>query len=247
MAPFGAAALAAYSIYWSDERRHEVTIILNKYQDPLLLAAAALRHKFKGITFRVGSGTPPLCHSRVDDIGISPIPDDNSSIVIGTQDPPPLPSPSGSSSPRSPSRPSNSTTPSNPRSPSSPTNPTATILQPRPTVSPIATQMVVDDYIIIHTAFLVGQFFCWVYILREESQFISIQRTQKTTSLTNAFFKIEETWSRFSGGDFRLLRGELMTVTNDGQRSWVMLHFVGVGTMIRSSKIGLAISPIEMN
>lgn len=141
-----AAALAAYTTCWSDRRkRHsEAAIILNKYQDPLLLAAASLRHKIRGILAVTGSSS-----------------------LYGDA-----------------------------------------------------------DYNVVNTAFLIGQFFAWVHILRLESQFLSIQRTHKTRHLTDAFFDIEEAWSRDSKGhSFALWRGqqsaigELLTVIEDGQRS----------------------------
>jgi hypothetical protein len=149
----GAAALVAYTTCWSDERkrRTEAAIILSKYQDPLLLAASALRHKILGL-------------------------------LVGT------PIPDGG-------YPRNVTT----------------------------------DYHIINTAYLVGQFFAWVYILRVESQFLTIQRSHKTKMLTRAFFEIEEAWSTDSERSrFMLWRGqqsaigELMTVIDsNGQRSCV--------------------------
>jgi len=61
---------------------------------------------------------------------------------------------------------------------------------------------VAEDYIVVNTAFL-GQFFAWVYILRIESQFLSIQRSHKTRALTDAFFDIEEAWTE-AGDRFML-------------------------------------------
>jgi hypothetical protein len=151
----GAATLVAYTTLWSDsrKRRSEAVAILNKYQDPLLLAAFTLRQKIQGILNEAGS------------MAFQP------------------PNPSGARG-----------------------------------------YSVTEDYFILHTAFLVGQFFAWVYILRLESQFLSIQRSHKTRALTDAFFSIEEAWTE-DGDRYMLWRGqqsgigELMTVTDNGQRS----------------------------
>ena len=68
---------------------------------------------------------------------------------------------------------------------------------------------VVEDYIVIYTAYLVGQFFAWLYILRTESQFLSIERThERIRALTDAIFDVEEAWSVESGGRFKLWRGQ---------------------------------------
>jgi hypothetical protein len=144
-----AASLAGYSVIWSEERkRHsEAAAILSKYQDPLLLAAAALHRKVYEILEKRGRREP--LHDSV-----------------------------------------------------------------------------LKDYNVTYPAFLVGQFFAWVYILRMESQFLNIQRTHKTRSLADAFDAIEKAWTTDEGGQFTLWRGqqsaigELMTVTDgNGQRS----------------------------
>ena len=82
-----------------------------------------------------------------------------------------------------------------------------------------ARRNVVEDYIIIYTAYLVGQFFAWLYIIRTESQFLSIERThEKIRALTDVIFDVEEAWSMQRGGRFKLWRGqqsgmgELLTV-----------------------------------
>jgi hypothetical protein len=87
---------------------------------------------------------------------------------------------------------------------------------------------VLKDYNITYPAFLVGQFFAWMHILRIESQFLSIQRTHKTKALTLAFDAIEKAWTMNEGGRFMLWRGqrsvigELMSVTDgNGQRSCI--------------------------
>src|SRR5882762_9413631 len=84
---------------------------------------------------------------------------------------------------------------------------------------------VTEDYTVIYTAYLVGQFFAWLYILRTESQFLSIERSRKTIrALTDTIFDVEEAWSVEEGGQFKLWRGqqsgigELLTVDNGGQR-----------------------------
>jgi protein-tyrosine phosphatase len=147
----GAALLAGYSVIWTEERkRHSSAMaILSKYQDPLLLAAAALHRKLQEILDKRGRHEP--LHSTV-----------------------------------------------------------------------------LKDYNITYPAFLVGQFFSWVHILRIESQFLSIQRTHKTRSLADAFDAIEKAWTTDEGGQFTLWRGqqsaigELMTVTDGhGQRSCI--------------------------
>src|SRR5882762_9565317 len=61
---------------------------------------------------------------------------------------------------------------------------------------------VLKDYNITYPAFLVGQFFAWVHILRIESQFLSIQRTRRTRSLADAFGAIEKAWTTDEGGQF---------------------------------------------
>jgi len=146
-----AASLAGYSVIWSEERkrRSSAMAILSKYQDPLLLAAAALRRKLLEILDKRGRREP--LHSTV-----------------------------------------------------------------------------LKDYNITYPAFLVGQFFAWMHILRIESQFLSIQRTRKTKALTLAFDAIEKAWTTDEGGRFTLWRGqqsaigELMTVTDgNGQRSCI--------------------------
>jgi hypothetical protein len=53
----------------------------------------------------------------------------------------------------------------------------------------------VNSYIVAHTAFVIGQFFAWVYILRLELQFLNIQCMDETSSLANPFFAIEKAWS----------------------------------------------------
>jgi hypothetical protein len=68
-----------------------------------------------------------------------------------------------------------------------------------------------------------------VYILRLESQFLNIQRTDETSSLANAFFAIEKAWSdQDVEPTYMLWRGEqsaigeVMTITaTDGQHSCV--------------------------
>jgi hypothetical protein len=67
---------------------------------------------------------------------------------------------------------------------------------------------VLKDYNVVYPAFLVGQFFAWVHILRIESQFLSIQQTCKTRSLANAFDGIEKAWTTDEGGRFTLWRGQ---------------------------------------
>jgi hypothetical protein len=154
----GAAALAAYITYRSEsyKRRSDLTNIVNKYQDPLLLSAVTL-------------------HARLNTIKTH---------VKGI-----------------------------------PVGPSFADIPPPP-------KNIKDDYLLIHTAFLVGQYFAWVHILRIESQFLGMQRTHKTKSLTDAFFKIERAWSRDWDNDekrnrFMLWRGqqtaigELMTVTHN--------------------------------
>ena len=114
----GAAALAAYAAYSSDKRKHhaEVNVILNKYRDPLLLAAVALRHKIKRLFLPEPEAVKDqearasrLQQLYVNDLEEHELYPDN-----------------------------------------------------------------VNNYIVAHTAFLVGQFLSWVYILRLESQFLSI-------------------------------------------------------------------------
>jgi len=131
-------------------------MVLNKYQDPFLLAAASLCHKLEGI---VSVNHPP-----------------SSDYLTWER----------------------------------------------------SVQSVNDDYTVTNTANLIGQFFAWVHILRVEFQFLSIQRTRKTRSLTDPFLAIEEAWSAERGGSFTLWRGqqsaigELMTFKDmDVQRSCI--------------------------
>jgi Tyrosine phosphatase family len=146
-----AASLAGYSVIWTEERkrRSSAMAILSKYQDPLLLAAAALHRKLHEILDKHGRREP---------------------------------------------------------------------LQ----------STVLTEYNITYPAFLVGRFFAWMHILRIESQFLSIQRTRKTTALARAFDAIEKAWTTDEGGQFTLWRGqqsaigELMTVIDgNGQRSCI--------------------------
>jgi len=51
------------------------------------------------------------------------------------------------------------------------------------------------DYPLMYTAFLIGQYFASVHILRMESQFLSMQRTPKTKLLMGAYLEIESAWS----------------------------------------------------
>ena len=51
------------------------------------------------------------------------------------------------------------------------------------------------DYALMYTAFLIGQYFASVHILRMESQFLSMQRAPKTKSLMGAYMEIESAWS----------------------------------------------------
>ena len=161
----GAAALATYVTYQSEsyKRRSDLAIIVNKYQDPLLLSAVTLHARLNTIK------------THVKGIPVSPS-------FADIRPPPP--------------------------------------------------KNIKDDYLLIHTAFLVGQYFAWVHILRIESQFLGMQRAHKTKSLTDAFFKIERAWSRDWDNDekrnrFMLWRGqqtaigELMTVTQDEKHSCI--------------------------
>lgn len=136
----GAAAVAAYTAYWSDRRkRHtEATTILNKYRDPLLLSAVALRHKIARL-FLHPEGRKARGHKESSR---------NRRYEKGPEE--------GGFYKRVGSREESSND--------------------------------VNKYTITHTAFLVGQFFAWVYIIRMESQFLNIQRTHKTSLLVDAFF-----------------------------------------------------------
>jgi len=51
------------------------------------------------------------------------------------------------------------------------------------------------DYPLMYTAFLIGQYFASVHILRMESQFLSMRRTSETKLLMGAYMEIESAWS----------------------------------------------------
>ena len=65
-----------------------------------------------------------------------------------------------------------------------------------------------NSYLVTHTAFLVGQFLSWVHILRQECQFLNIQRRDETRLLRDAFFDIERVWSYQDGKPYVLWRGQ---------------------------------------
>jgi hypothetical protein len=191
----GAAAVTAYTAYWSDKRkRHaESTAILDKYRDPLLIAAVALRHKIARL-FLHEEGDKARGYKR-------------STVGLHASGPP-----VGRYEERS-------------------QEPAAQYEEEPPGLHE-ESDSDVNKYIVTHTAFLIGQFFAWVYIIRLESQFLSIQRTHKTSSLANAFYSIEAAWSKQptkgKSTTFMLWRGEqsaigeLMTITTaDGQHSCV--------------------------
>jgi hypothetical protein len=164
-AAIGAAAVAGYFTYWSDRRkRHaEVVASINKYRDPLLIAAVILHHRLARVLAEKnmaggdedGRGSPDG-HANFYDHGVEKQ----------------------------------------------------------------------DSYYVAHTAFLVGQFLAWLYILRLDAQFLNLQRADEGRSLEKVFYQIEKAWSNQDSRDFALWRGEqsaigeLMTITSkDGQHS----------------------------
>jgi len=197
----GAAAVAAYIAYWSDKRkRHtEAVAVLNKYRDPLLLSAVTLRHKFTRF-FPERSGE----RSRPEYMETSRAPRHEKSSGGGEY------KQSGGASEHM----RNADGYEGPRYGNYDHSPSGND---------------VNSYFVAHTAFLIGQFFAWVYILRLESQFLNIQRTDETSSLANAFFAIEKAWSdQDVEPTYMLWRGEqsaigeVMTITAaDGQHSCV--------------------------
>lgn len=87
------------------------------------------------------------------------------------------------------------------------------------------------DFIIIYTAFLVGQYLSWTYILRWEVQFLRLSSDESNQKLTCLLDRIQNTLStcRYEAQDpdeaqFLLWRGqqmaigEIMTIYQDDQR-----------------------------
>ena len=144
-AAIGAAAVAGYFTYWSDRRKRlaEVVASINKYRDPLLIAAMILHHKLARVLAEKnmassdehGRGSPDR-HANFYDYGVEKQ----------------------------------------------------------------------DSYYVAHTAFLVGQFLTWLYILRLDSQFLNLQRADEGRSLEKVFFQIEKAWSNRDSRDFALWR-----------------------------------------
>jgi len=201
-----AAAVAAYIAYWSDKRKHhaEAVAILNKYRDPLLLSAVALRHKLMRFF-------PERSEDRRRN---------ESSRHRGYHESSRAPRQEKLKSSRGGGYKQSGRAGEYTRN-AYDEGPRVLIYDDDPRGNDV------NSYFVTHTAFLVGQFFAWVHILRLESQFLNIQRTDQTSSLTNAFFDIEKAWSNQDvESSYMLWRGqqsaigELMTITAaDGQHS----------------------------
>lgn len=221
-----AAAVTAYIAYWSDKcKRHtEAVAILNKYRDPLLLAAVTLQHKIEQLFLPAAGGKdrgdkkssrlrkPEEILSRGEGYrsGNAAGLRADSNVGIYSQ------KSSRAYGYKSSGHREREEIPY--RSEYQRTGATGFRL----------SDGNVSSYFATYTAFLVGQFFAWVYILRLESQFLNIHRTDETNSLADAFFDIEKAWSDQDEArpTLELWRGqqsaigEIMTFTaSDGQHA----------------------------
>ncbi|KAK3079325.1 hypothetical protein LTS18_005139 [Coniosporium uncinatum] len=72
------------------------------------------------------------------------------------------------------------------------------------------------DLLFLYTAYLVGQYFSWVYILRRQAQFLSFSTDRDARNLWRALLSIEETFSSSSIGElglpFMLWRGQQLAI-----------------------------------
>lgn len=83
------------------------------------------------------------------------------------------------------------------------------------------------DLVDVYTAFLIGQFFSWTYILRRQVQFLRFSSNKSNQKLSRAIEAIQKSFSTDMYGkddsDFMLWRGEqlaigeIMTVSDDGE------------------------------
>jgi hypothetical protein len=72
------------------------------------------------------------------------------------------------------------------------------------------------DYVQLHTAFLVGQYFSWIYILRQKAQFLRLRTDNFNKKLTEALGNIAGEFATDEydedGAPFMLWRGEQMAM-----------------------------------
>jgi hypothetical protein len=95
------------------------------------------------------------------------------------------------------------------------------------------------DLIYVYTAFLVGQYLSWTYILRRQAQFVRFSTDTTNTTLNKILDSITEQFSRDNQGEdpFMLWRGqqmaigESMTQTQEGQ-----LYCIGFAAFAKEYK-----------
>ena len=84
-----------------------------------------------------------------------------------------------------------------------------------------------QDYLHARTYFLLGQYFSWVYILRNETQLLRFSETERTKLHTKALAKIADEFSERQKGSSQVLRlrtgdqealGEEMTTEKRGEK-----------------------------
>lgn len=99
------------------------------------------------------------------------------------------------------------------------------------------------EYVAMHTSFVFGQFFCWIYILRRETQFLrpssenDVDGTGATIVMNNIRFTLNASRRRIDApfeiwtGDQQAM-GEFMTVKDDNGQ----LRCMGYGTFVKQWK-----------